>query len=138
MPSSWWQQRHHRRARCRLDLAIRGVASVRWVPQASAARPLGGSSFTSIAKEFTDRLVAAYKQVPIGDPMDNSTLMGPLMMTQSRCTPRPRGHQGEGGEILCGGSVIDRPGSYVTPNVVRIRTWRSSSTAFVPILYVFE
>ncbi|OQX88873.1 aldehyde dehydrogenase family protein, partial [candidate division KSB1 bacterium 4484_87] len=33
----------------------------------------------SIAKELSDRLVSAYKQVKIGDPLQEGTLMGPLV-----------------------------------------------------------
>ena len=32
----------------------------------------------SIYDSFVDRMVKAYKSVPIGDPMDSKTLMGPM------------------------------------------------------------
>jgi aldehyde dehydrogenase (NAD+) len=37
----------------------------------------------SIVDELTDRLVRAYKTVPIGDPMQNGVLMGPLVSARS-------------------------------------------------------
>ena len=33
----------------------------------------------SIAKDITKRLVKAYSQVKIGDPLDSKTVMGPLV-----------------------------------------------------------
>ncbi len=36
-----------------------------------------------IAAKITERLIAAYRQIRIGDPMDPATLMGPLI--DSRC-----------------------------------------------------
>jgi aldehyde dehydrogenase (NAD+) len=95
-----------------------------------------------IAKSFTDRLVDAYAQVRIGDPLDEKTLMGPLvdggavdeMMTAMEQIRK------EGGEVLCGGGKIDRPGYFVEPTVVRanrkMEIWKEET--FAPILYVFE
>ena len=37
-----------------------------------------------IAARMTERLIAAYKQVKIGNPLDEATLMGPLV---DRATP---------------------------------------------------
>jgi len=126
-----------------LDLAIRGVAfgAVGTAGQrCTSTRRL--FLHTSIAQEFTDRLVAAYKQVPIGDPMDSGTLMGPLIDDDAVAMYRKgiADIQAEGGEVLCGGTVLDRPGSYVTPTVVRGRPDMAivQHELFVPILYVFE
>ena len=126
-----------------LDLAIRGVAfgAVGTAGQrCTSTRRL--FLHKSIAQEFTDRLVAAYKQVPIGDPMDGGTLMGPLIDDDAVAMYRQglEDIKAEGGEILCGGTVLERPGSYVTPTVVRGRPDMAivQHELFVPILYVFE
>ena len=95
-----------------------------------------------IARELTERLVAAYGQVRIGDPLEPSTLMGPLIdaaavdeMLRALATIRE-----QGGELLCGGGRIDRPGHFVEPTLVRatprMSIWREET--FAPILYVFE
>ncbi len=73
--------------------------------------------------ELEKRLVNAYKQVRIGDPLDPSTLMGPLIDKQAvagyeRALAAIRE---AGGEILYGGKVIQRAGNFVEPTIVRAR-----------------
>ncbi|MFH2055186.1 MAG: aldehyde dehydrogenase family protein [bacterium] len=96
----------------------------------------------SIAKEFTDRLVKAYAQVRIGDPLDPNTLMGPLvnksavdiMMSAIETI------KAQGGEILYGGKKIDREGFYVEPTIVKAQhDWQIvHDETFAPILYLIE
>ena len=96
----------------------------------------------SIASDFTDRLLAAYKQVRIGDPLDENTLMGPLVnqaaiedMMAALDTIKK-----SGGEILHGGNTIDRPGFYVEPTIVKAQhDWPIvHEETFAPILYLIE
>ena len=96
----------------------------------------------SIASDFTDRLLAAYKQVRIGDPLDENTLMGPLVnqaaiedMMAALDTIKKTG-----GEILHGGNTIDRPGFYVEPTIVKAQhDWAIvHEETFAPILYLIE
>ncbi len=96
----------------------------------------------SIASDFTDRLLAAYKQVRIGDPLDENTLMGPLVnqaaiedMMAALDTIKK-----SGGEILHGGNTIDRPGFYVEPTIVKAQhDWAIvHEETFAPILYLIE
>ena len=126
-----------------LDLAVRGVAF-------GAVGTAGQRCTTtrrlflhrSIAAEVTDRLVAAYKQVPIGDPLDGGTLMGPVIDDDAvkMYIDGIAAIKAEGGEVLVGGEVLDRAGSYVTPTIVRARPDMDivQHELFVPILYVFE
>ncbi len=95
-----------------------------------------------IAREFTDRLAAAYGRIVVGDPLDPATLCGPLVDrdavdTFAAAVERIRG---DGGEILVGGRVLDRPGFFVEPTVVRAPLGFpfSFEETFAPILYVFE
>jgi len=50
-------------------------------------------------KELIQRLIAAYRQVPIGNPLDTGTLMGPLISVtaveamQNAFAPTPRGRR---------------------------------------------
>jgi aldehyde dehydrogenase (NAD+) len=96
----------------------------------------------AIAAPFLESLAQAYARVRIGDPLDESTLMGPLVDGEAVATmlaalDRIRS---EGGEILYGGRALDRPGHFVEPTLVRahrgMRIWREET--FAPILYVFE
>src|SRR3984885_7797326 len=60
-------------------------------------------------KELEDRLIAAYKQVRIGDPLDAGTLMGPLIDASAveRYQTALQAAQVQGGTLLCGGRVLD-------------------------------
>jgi aldehyde dehydrogenase (NAD+) len=95
-----------------------------------------------IAEDFTRRLVSAYGQVRIGDPLDESTLMGPLVDggAVDEMMAALKTIQSQGGEILCGGKAIDRPGFFVEPTLIRAP--RDLAIArdetFAPILYIYE
>src|SRR6204780_2606303 len=71
----------------------------------------------SRSAELERRLVAASEQVRIGDPLDPDTLMGPLI--DAGAVTRYQGAiasaQSQGGTLLCGGRVLDRPEHFVEP-----------------------
>ena len=94
----------------------------------------------SRAKELEERLVAAYKQVRIGDPLDAATLMGPLIDASAveRYRAALQAAQAQGGILLCGGRVLDRPGYFVEPAIVRASTAMAivRTETFAPILYL--
>ncbi len=94
----------------------------------------------SRAAELERRLLAAYQQVRIGDPMDGATLMGPLIDGNAvdQFRKAVAAVRAAGGEILCGGEVLDRPGHFVTPAIVRARNeWPIvQHETFAPILYL--
>jgi aldehyde dehydrogenase (NAD+) len=90
--------------------------------------------------ELEERLLAAYRQVRIGDPLDAGTLMGPLISAQAvenhlAAIERARA---SGGEVLCGGRRLDRPGHFVEPTIIRAQNdWEIVQTeTFAPILYL--
>lgn len=94
-----------------------------------------------IAETFISRLVAAYATVRIGDPLDEATLMGPLVSEQAVNDYREGLDRirKEGGEILCGARVLgDRPGYFVEPTIVRSNLDMSvcKEEIFAPILHV--
>jgi aldehyde dehydrogenase (NAD+) len=96
-----------------------------------------------IAASLLDRLVQAYRQVTIGDPLDRATLMGPLISESAveRYLAAIARAQVEGGEVLCGGRRIDcRPGFFVEPTIVRMpgMTDVVREETFAPILFVLE
>ncbi|HEX4299372.1 MAG TPA: aldehyde dehydrogenase family protein [Gammaproteobacteria bacterium] len=96
----------------------------------------------SIVESLTQKLVAAYKQVRIGDPLDADTLMGPLCSQDAvnRYESAIAAVAKVGGKLLCGGKKLDRPGFFVEPAIVRAdNSWDIvKSETFAPILYVMS
>jgi aldehyde dehydrogenase (NAD+) len=94
----------------------------------------------SRAPELERRLVAAYGQVRIGDPLDAGTLMGPLIDAGSvaRFESAIATATAEGGTLLCGGKVLPRPGHFVEPAIVRARADMPivATETFAPVLYL--
>jgi aldehyde dehydrogenase (NAD+) len=94
----------------------------------------------SIVEELTGRLIDAYATIPIGDPMVDGTLMGPLAGERAVAGMQAalEAAVGQGGQIVTGGGVIERPGWFVTPAIVRIGHDApiTKQETFAPILYV--
>ncbi len=124
-----------------LDLALRAVAF-------GAIGTAGQRCTTTrrlflqrgIAERMTDALVAAYKQVNIGNPLDGATVMGPLV-SRDAVADMLRGLetiQQQGGEILYGGRHLG--GCYVEPALVRAKPGMPivKKEIFAPILYLIE
>ena len=94
----------------------------------------------SRATEAVNKLIAAYTQVKIGNPLESQVLMGPLI--DQAAVEAYRSALGEvkkeGGEILCGGRVLPGPGYFVEPTIVRAQNrWNVvQRETFAPILYV--
>jgi aldehyde dehydrogenase (NAD+) len=98
----------------------------------------------SIQNDLTNRLITAYRQVPIGNPLKATTLMGPLInrdalrsMQQALAQARK-----EGGQVLYGGEPLagrNYPGGcYVRPCLVTARHDFEivREETFAPILYL--
>ena len=97
---------------------------------------------SSIAAGFTERLKAAYAQIPIGDPLAEGTLMGPLVnraAVEEMLDGIARA-KAQGAEVLCGGRALDGPGFFVEPALVRARAEMPivKEEIFAPILYLLE
>jgi aldehyde dehydrogenase (NAD+) len=94
----------------------------------------------AIAAELERRLIHAYGQVRIGDPLASGTLMGPLIDAAAveRYQSAVSAVRAAGGEILYGGHVLKQPGNFVEPTIVRARNeWPIvQSETFAPILYL--
>jgi len=125
-----------------LDLALRGVAF--------GACGTAGQRCTStrrlfvhedIAEDFTARLTRAYGTLPIGDPLEDGTLVGPLIDEDavSQFERAVATIQEQGGEILYGGKRVDGPGCFVQPTLVKAPADLpiAREETFAPILYVF-
>jgi aldehyde dehydrogenase (NAD+) len=98
----------------------------------------------SIEADVTQRLVGAYAQVPIGNPLDTSTLMGPLinLAAVDAMQEALRRLRAEGGKILCGGARLTGKkypgGRYVTPCLAMAGPHFKivAEETFAPILYL--
>ncbi len=93
-----------------------------------------------IAPEMTRRLVAAYQQIRIGNPMEPATLMGPLIGPHA-VEAMMRGLEvarEQGGTLLYGGNHLG--GCFVEPALVRAPPGMPllREEIFAPILYVME
>ena len=96
----------------------------------------------SISSDLTERLITAYGQVKIGDPLDSSTLMGPLVDENAVNDYKNALNivEEQGGKILCGGNVIDTSGYFVEPTIVSatLDMEITREETFAPILYLFD
>ncbi|MFD9959566.1 aldehyde dehydrogenase family protein [Amycolatopsis sp. NPDC058986] len=97
-----------------------------------------------IAEELVTRLAAAYEKLPIGNPFDDTTLVGPLISVPAHEKMRDAlsRAQAENGEILAGGrrrlAEVAPDAAYVEPAIVRMpgQTGVVREETFAPILYV--
>ncbi len=124
-----------------LDLALRAVLF-------GAAGTAGQRCTTTrrlflqrgIAEPFIRRLEVAYGQLRIGDPMDEHTLVGPLIDEDAvRAMQRALvAAREQGAEIVRGGG--QRGGCFVEPVLVRARASMpiTHEETFAPILYLIE
>ncbi len=92
--------------------------------------------------EMVTRLIKAYQQVTIGDPLDERNLMGPLVDQRAvdNYQVAIAQAQAEGGELLFGGKVLDKAGYYVEPALIKASNeWEVvQRETFAPILYVIS
>ncbi len=91
-------------------------------------------------EELERRLIAAYRQVRIGDPLASGTLMGPLVDKNAveRYQSAIDAARSAGGEVIYGGKALPGEGNYVEPTIIRARNeWPIvRSETFAPILYI--
>ncbi len=97
----------------------------------------------SISGQLACRLVGAYGQVRIGDPLDPATLMGPLVTPEAVDEMEQALSQAkaDGGEIYYGGKRRPDIGrQFVEPTIVRMpaQTDIVKKETFAPILYILE
>ena len=128
-----------------LDLVVRGVLF-------SAVGTAGQRCTTlrrlivheSIADEVVDRLGAAYRSVPVGDPREPETLVGPLISADSfaHLEEALADARAAGGEVVAGGdrALADQfpEAWYASPTLVRMPTQTAvvERETFAPLLYV--
>jgi aldehyde dehydrogenase (NAD+) len=129
-----------------LDLTLRGVAF--------AAMGTAGQRCTTLRRLFVHdslydaflaRLKAAYGSVPVGDPRQDETLVGPLIdRAAAEAMQRALADARAAGGRVTGGEAVDVPGSpeavYARPALVEMpaQTGPMARETFAPILYVIR
>ena len=96
----------------------------------------------SIYDTVKQQLVSAYQQLTIGDPLDPSNHMGPLIDQNSVNSYLARIKQAitEGGILLVGGKQLESEGFYVSPAIIEAKNNFDSvqNETFAPILYLMS
>jgi aldehyde dehydrogenase (NAD+) len=127
-----------------LDLALRAVLF--------GAIGTAGQRCTTIRRLFLQKgiagrvresLIAAYRHVRTGNPLEDGTLMGPLVNRRavSEMMSGLEKIRAQGGQILFGGAPLDLPGGcYVEPALVEARPDMPAlrEELFAPVLYLIE
>jgi len=94
----------------------------------------------SIYANFIKKMVGLYGKVNIGDPLDEKTLMGPLIDAGAVEDYKNAiaAAVEQGGKVLCGGKV--KKGNFVLPTIIEIDNKKPivQSETFAPILYVMK
>ena len=93
--------------------------------------------------EVRDRILGIYEKVSIGNPLEEGTLMGPLIDQDAveAMQAALEKVKAEGGTLLHGGEVLsDRPGHFVRPALVEAENHYEivQDETFAPILYLIR
>jgi len=128
-----------------LDLAVRGIVF-------AAAGTAGQRcttmrrviAHTSVADELTARLADAYERLPIGNPMQEGTLVGPLVSKRAYDAMAAALDEATagGGSLVAGGGRAHEDlapdAYYARPSIVRMpeQTAVVARETFAPLLYV--
>ncbi|KAI7869938.1 Aldehyde/histidinol dehydrogenase [Spinellus fusiger] len=129
---------------CDLDLAARAVlfAAVGTAGQrCTTTRRLIVQE--SIYDALMERLTKAYKQVKVGDPLDEGVLCGPLHTKEAVKAYEKLlvDVKKQGGKILCGGEVLKKApfkgGNFVAPTMTKVSPTMDvvKDEVFVPVLH---
>ncbi|HEY8399847.1 MAG TPA: aldehyde dehydrogenase family protein [Cytophagaceae bacterium] len=100
----------------------------------------------SVYDKLKERLINVYKGLPIGNPFDEKTLVGPLIDQDAvKAFQQALANvQKEGGVLLTGGKVLSRKGmetgTYVSPALVEASNHFPTvqEETFAPILYLIK
>ena len=92
---------------------------------------------------ISNKLISAYKQVRIGNPLLNETLMGPLIDggAVNDYLDAIKNALNQGGELLYGGNKVESlKGSFVEPTLIKAKNSFDivQEETFAPILYLIE
>jgi len=98
----------------------------------------------SMKDELLRRLIPAYESIRIGDPLDRSTVMGPVVNAQAVTDVESamEAVEAAGGKVLYGGERLEGDaypgGLYITPCIAEVKNeWEIvQEETFAPILYI--
>lgn len=98
----------------------------------------------SISEQVVSRLKSAYASLPIGDPREGSTLVGPLVgePAYEKMQATLEAAADQGGTVVCGGQRVTEGvpagGVYVSPAIVSMpsQTECMFEETFAPLMYV--
>ena len=96
-----------------------------------------------VYEEVRDRLISIYEHIRIGDPLEDGTLVGPLIdadAVQNMQNALAKLAE-EGGTVLCGGDVLENiEGHYVKPALCEAQNHYEivQEETFAPILYLLK
>ncbi|MBC7920663.1 MAG: aldehyde dehydrogenase family protein [Ferruginibacter sp.] len=100
----------------------------------------------AVYETVKNRLQAIYPQLPIGNPLDENKLIGPLIDQSAVAAFKDalESVQSEGGKVLWGGKILTglayASGNYVTPALVEAENHYPTvqQETFAPILYLIQ
>ncbi|MFH1321543.1 MAG: aldehyde dehydrogenase family protein [Bacteroidota bacterium] len=100
----------------------------------------------SVYDEFKDKLTTAYKQLKIGNPLDETTHVGPMVDTWAvkDLLDAIEEVKKQGGEIIYGGEVLEGEGydsgCYVVPCIAEVKGNLDivKEETFAPLLYLMK
>lgn len=96
----------------------------------------------AVADKVIGRMSEAYKQVVVGDPLEEGTLMGPVISESAieQMMSALETARGQGARVVTGGHRIDRPGYFVEPTIAVVPKDAdiTQQETFAPILWVIE
>ena len=91
-------------------------------------------------EELQKKLIKAYKQIPVGNPLDPKTLMGPIIDEKSvqNIEKAIQSVKDAGGKILSGGKRLGNTGHYFEPTIaIADNHWDIvQDETFGPLLYL--
>jgi aldehyde dehydrogenase (NAD+) len=96
----------------------------------------------SVYDQVKDRLLSIYENIPIGDPLEPETLVGPLIdeLAVDAMQSALRQIEKEGGKVIYGGELLDEAGNYVRPALAEVENHYKivQEETFAPILYLMK
>jgi len=100
----------------------------------------------TIYNAFKEKIINAYQQIQIGNPLEKGTLVGPLIDKQAvkSFEDAIKEVKAEGAKIVCGGEVLKgkgfESGCYVKPCIAEVKNYykKVQEETFAPILYLMK
>ncbi len=96
----------------------------------------------SVYDQVKDRLLSIYENITIGDPLDENTLVGPMIDQDAvdQMQKALKEVEKEGGKVITGGEPLDEDGFYVKPAIAEAENHYNivQEETFAPILYLIK